>query len=1276
MVKSCGSLWQRGAIVDWSSFLSTFVCDEHIRNCDDLPQRSFSRDADVWVDPPINRQLRAHGANSARSESQVKTILAHPCLSQSETPGKFLLHIDERSAPVVFDHKLHGKDLVPGAFFAEVALAAAASDGIDLTEVSLNINFDQKCFVAGKDIDLELAMSADGRFLIHDPSRTGFCASGRVKTSVSASTDSYFASVLKPPSTPSENSEAIYDTLSQMGLDYGPSLRGVGDWQRVDSWAWWAKIGIAGEFGAVARGCVVNPAYLDMFLQLMALPLKELMSSKDEKLEALPIGIKSLVIRKPAQVGSIKAAFFKVQDLFHDTLVFCGCLLTNSGEIVVELQDAAAQLIKSDGTTKSPLKSCFWHLVLKELPPRRQETRVKPTCIVFCDNEETISDRLSKHLSESSVYLKRSDDRSGRLPNVIDGFDSIVYIRTGDLISGVEDEHFYDKLLQDMTELRDIIKEAEERGQRSCPIWVVTNGTPLVEGVKRSGNPAGAAFWGMLKNLVNEDVLPGLSGFSLLRCVELPTCSIDEVDSFAAELRGPPRDDCAEIILQDAKPMRLELAEDDWSWSELAGFRPTDVPISEMQGTIGFACGRTDSVAKTHVDTRASCKPDKRVDVESVALHPDRYFSALSTRRCAAFSSGRAHRDFDGRELRMLDFKGYAASDNTGLGGFVAGCIHLPLTFGQIDVPGDFLLPWSRNAPPSLSASHFVVAREALLLLFSGNIDRRVPNQFGVASACHDGNVDNVFLAMKVLLGKLVGDRNSSTTIVRFEEGCDASSFTGMVYLAEQGCDEVPRELLEALVAHSVVVVIGGSVIVPESDPLRPVTVCAVDLRFLFQDQELVRRIPEVKQLLTDDAWEILSDGSLCGRMGETQSNIHVAMDRRDSGPVLLHKGDLKASLWRPRIGLVRDDLTYIVTGALRAEGLGFLNAHWLAEHGAKEIVLCGRSRPAENLPLEKLEQAGARVRIIVADVCTRDGSQSLRTKLREHNVGNVGGVFHAAAVFKDGLFQNSRQYNLHDVLWPKVQGALVLANSVADEPLELFVMHSSIVSVTGNWGQASYGAANNFLDAFVLHRRSRGLPGQAINWTSLEGVGVLSGDAGTRMVQQLRETRGFEALDRPGILQSLEAVLCMNRRQLAVATFDFDVVQGTPLWKNPLVRGRFSTLAAIHAEKHSSSMNDITDDVSLPLHDRVASVLTGVLVSLPDDSDYSLLQEQRSLADLGLQSGDAIAARQRMNSRFNTTISLEELLDPSQSVAETIQKIVFGVEHTVPETPRSAPSV
>ena len=187
--------------------------------------------------------------------------------------------------------------------------------------------------------------------------------------------------------------------------------------------------------------------------------------------------------------------------------------------------------------------------------------------------------------------------------------------------------------------------------------------------------------------------------------------------------------------------------------------------------------------------------------------------------------------------------------------------------------------------------------------------------------------------------------------------------------------------------------------------------------------------------------------------------------------------------------GRLRGDRTYLVTGGLG--GIGCVVAEWLAEKGAGAIVLNGRRAPdaAAEEVIRTLKERGATVRVELADV-TDEAAVGAMLERIDADLPPLGGVVHSVGVLSDHALGNQTWERFEQVLWPKVLGAWRLHRATLACDLDLFVLFSSVAGIVGNAGQGNHGAANAFLDQLAAHRRSLGLPGQAIAWGAWSGLG------------------------------------------------------------------------------------------------------------------------------------------------------------------------------------------
>src|SRR5262249_9402991 len=144
----------------------------------------------------------------------------------------------------------------------------------------------------------------------------------------------------------------------------------------------------------------------------------------------------------------------------------------------------------------------------------------------------------------------------------------------------------------------------------------------------------------------------------------------------------------------------------------------------------------------------------------------------------------------------------------------------------------------------------------------------------------------------------------------------------------------------------------------------------------------------------------------------------------------------------------------------------------------------------------------GADVRCFSADVADDANVQRILQDIATA-MPPLKGVIHAAGIIDDGLLSQQSWERFEVVMAPKVQGAWNLHEATKSMNLDFFVMFSSLASLLGSAAQASYAAANAFLDALAHRRRLLGLHGLSVNWGSWAAGGMtarLSDSAERRM--------------------------------------------------------------------------------------------------------------------------------------------------------------------------------
>lgn len=189
----------------------------------------------------------------------------------------------------------------------------------------------------------------------------------------------------------------------------------------------------------------------------------------------------------------------------------------------------------------------------------------------------------------------------------------------------------------------------------------------------------------------------------------------------------------------------------------------------------------------------------------------------------------------------------------------------------------------------------------------------------------------------------------------------------------------------------------------------------------------------------------------------------------------------------------LRHDAVYLITGGL--SGFGAESARFLADQGARHLVLCNRR--GENSPeapglLAELRERGVTVTAPAVDVTDADAVQRLFADIDAAG-RPLAGVVHAAMILDDGPLTDLTDDQLRNVIGPKVTGGYHLDRHTRDRDLDFFIVYTSATTVLGHFQQSAYAAANIALDALIRERHAAGLPGLSVQWGHIEDSGYVA---------------------------------------------------------------------------------------------------------------------------------------------------------------------------------------
>ncbi|MDG4666922.1 type I polyketide synthase [Mycobacterium sp. 236(2023)] len=317
-----------------------------------------------------------------------------------------------------------------------------------------------------------------------------------------------------------------------------------------------------------------------------------------------------------------------------------------------------------------------------------------------------------------------------------------------------------------------------------------------------------------------------------------------------------------------------------------------------------------------------------------------------------------------------------------------------------------------------------------------------------------------------------------------------------------------------------------------------------------------------------------------------------------------------------------RPDAAYLVTGGLGA--LGLVTAEWLADRGARRVILAGRTAlpprsrwDADDLAkdvrqkiaaVRALELRGVAVETAALDIGSRDAVAALLARRDEQGAPPIRGVVHGAGLTDSQLLTDIDDNRLRTTLWPKVAGAQVLDDVFPVDSVDFLYLTASAGTVFGVPGQGAYAAGNAYLDGLARARNHRGGITASLDWVAWRGLGF--GSDAQVVIDEL-ERQGSRPVTPAEAFAAWEYA----------STFDVAHVVMAPTLSGDDVD---APDAAASPERDWSQMS--ADQVVAELESGLRAILATELRIAEDEVDTD-----RPLAEMGLNSVMAMSIRREV---------------------------------------------
>ena len=345
---------------------------------------------------------------------------------------------------------------------------------------------------------------------------------------------------------------------------------------------------------------------------------------------------------------------------------------------------------------------------------------------------------------------------------------------------------------------------------------------------------------------------------------------------------------------------------------------------------------------------------------------------------------------------------------------------------------------------------------------------------------------------------------------------------------------------------------------------------------------------------------------------------------------------------------VVHSEASYLITGGLG--GLGLLVARWLVEQGARRLILVGRSKGNQQAQeqINILRESSAEIVVEQVNVCDTEALEEIIKPATNHPFP-LRGVIHAVGVLDDGALIHQTRERFNHVMAPKVEGAWNLHYLTKETSLDFFILFSSTASLLGTPGQANHAAANAFMDQLAHYRTVKGLPASCINWGAWSEIGA----AARHNVGNHWEQRGIDSINPEHGMYAFEQLFKQAPIQVGVVPIDwarylmqFSDDNPQPFYEDFISSSNVKVETTVSIKANTISTEQIKEEIREGNTENLTGYLSSQVSRVLRLDTSTILQPDRLLSELGLDSLTGIELRNKINKDLDVKLSLDQFFN------------------------------